>query len=71
MNSAVKHLKSHREDVSIAALRNGGLSDETLSRVIVVEFGGEGSVFDAVDPKGYVVNGKWSLLRDLGEGFSI
>ena len=51
MNSAVKHLKSHREDVSIAALRNGGLSDETLSRVIVVEFGGEGSVFDAVDPK--------------------
>lgn len=44
---------------SIARLRSEGVSPAALARTIVVDFGDEGSVFQLVAPKGYVVDGEW------------
>lgn len=68
--AAVNRLSCAGLEVSIVALRDMGLSDATLKRAIVVEFGSETSAFDAISPEGYVINGKWKRLRDLGEEFT-
>ncbi len=44
---------------------------QTLARTIVIEFGDGASVFEAIAPEGYVIGGKWKLLRNLGAQFTI
>jgi hypothetical protein len=56
-------------DVSLARLRQAGLSETTLERVIVVEFGASESAFEAVAPQEYFVNGEAKPPKKLGRHF--
>lgn len=40
-----------------------------LARIIVVEFGGAASAFEALDPREYVVNGAARPILQLGREF--
>ena len=66
---AVERVRNAGRDLSIAELRRLGVSDATLARTVIIEFGSEDAVFEALTPEGYVVDGRWKLLRHLGERF--
>jgi len=51
---------------SIRQLKARGLSQEVLDRVIVVDFGGERSVFDGFSPEGYIIEDRYVPLAKLG-----
>jgi hypothetical protein len=53
----------------LAALREAGVSEGSLPRIIVIEFGSQASVFDTLSPEGYVVNGRWHPIEELGDDF--
>ena len=55
--------------MSIPALRRAGVSDETLQRTIVIEFGADAFAFDAISPEDYVVDGRPRRPAALGEAF--
>ena len=57
------------DTLSIATLRSRGVSDDTLRRIMIVEFGSERAVFDAVEPSALVVHGKRVPLADLDAEF--
>jgi hypothetical protein len=69
LDAACHRLSASGRPVSLASLREAGVSDSSLSRIIVIEFGCAESVFDAVSPEGYVVNGRWQPLEELGDEF--
>jgi len=69
LDTACRRLAAAGRAVSLASLREAGVSQGSLRRIIVVEFGCEESVFDAVSPEGYVVNGSWQPLEELGDDF--
>ena len=50
---------------SIAELRNLKVSDRALQRTIVVEFGDEHAVFEALSPNEYILKGVLTPLRKL------
>jgi hypothetical protein len=58
LTKAVRKLASDDCKLSLAALCQLGLSDATLERVVVIDFGCEASAFDALAPQEYVINGK-------------
>jgi hypothetical protein len=62
-------LTAEGQEVSIAGLRKVGVSETTIKRTIVIDFGSDASVFEAISPQGFVVNGKWKLLRQAGLDF--
>lgn len=39
---------------------------ETMKRVLIIEFGAPESEFEALSPAGYVIEGKWRKLPDVG-----
>jgi len=51
---------------SIDAFRSLGMSNEALMRVIVVEFGSEAAVFEALSPNAYIKDGTERRLGSLG-----
>jgi len=55
---AVLQLASDDRKLSLTALRQLGLSEATLERVVVIDFGCKASAFDALAPQEYVINGK-------------
>ena len=67
--TAVERLTGAGQELSLAALRKAGVSRETIERTVVVEFGSAASAFDALDPRGYVVNGEAKPLVKLGGSF--
>jgi hypothetical protein len=50
-------------------LRKAGLSEATVQRTIVIDFGTDVCVFDAISPEGYVIHGEWKPLKDLTEPY--
>ena len=62
-------MRAAGRELSIAELRKIGVSQATLARTIVVEFGGEDAAFEAPAPAGYVIDGEWRPLNCLGERF--
>jgi hypothetical protein len=66
---AVEQLATSDKELSLEELRNLGVSGETLWRTIIVSFGAGASVFDALSPDTYVVNGKTKPPHQLGLGF--
>ena len=50
---AAKHVA-----LSLEELRKLGVSAATLERTVVVDFGCEGSAFEALAPESYVINGQ-------------
>jgi hypothetical protein len=66
---ALEKLRAENIEVTIAILTEAGLSWEALQRTIVMEFGSAGSMFEAIAPRGYVIEGKWRPIEKLGLGF--
>ena len=69
LDAACQKLAASGRPVSLATLREAGVSESSLLRIIVIEFGSAESVFDAVSPEGYVVKGCWQPLAELGDEF--
>src|SRR3990170_2573887 len=67
--TAVQRLRRSGSRLSVAELRSDGVTDEVLKRCIVVDFGDSESVFDAVAPEGYIVNGVRIASRDVDSRF--
>jgi hypothetical protein len=51
-------MKKNAEPIAISALQRKRLEKDVLERVIVVEFGGEESAFDALYAEGHVNDGQ-------------
>ena len=66
---AVARLAKAGKELSIEELRSLGVSSETLWRTIIVSFGVGASIFEALSPDTYVVNGETQPPRKLGLGF--
>jgi hypothetical protein len=60
----VAKMNKNAEPISISALRGKGFDTDVLDKVIVVEFGGDKSAFDAFYPEGYVIEGDTCLSRN-------
>ena len=69
LTDAVARLLKAGKELSIEELRNLGVSSETLWRTIIVSFGVGASIFEALSPDTYVVNGETKPPRQLGVGF--
>jgi hypothetical protein len=65
----VTEMDSRGEEVSIAKLVEKGFDQSVLDRVIVIEFGGNKHVFDAISPEGYVIQSKYVPLASVGPEF--
>lgn len=65
----VERLRQLGKAITLAELRNAGLSDAALARTIVIDFGNDASAFDAISPKEYVVNGQTKPPMKLGPNF--
>src|SRR5882672_7050817 len=65
----LSEMRTHAEIPSIQELRRRGLSQDVLDRVVVVEFGGDRSVFDGICPEGYMIEGKYVPLRELSRDY--
>lgn len=57
------------QSVTIEDLRARGLSQELLDKVIIIEFGGERSVFEGFEPTAYVIEGQHVPLRKLSREY--
>ncbi len=66
----VAEMNGNAEPISISALRGKGFHTDVLGKVIVVEFGGEKSAFDAFHPEGYVIDGQCVPLAKLGHQYT-
>ncbi len=63
----VRDMEKTGENVSIERLRQKGFDREALDRVIVIDFGSEEAVFDAIVPEGYLIDGKFIPLTKLDQ----
>ena len=70
LTAALKDLARLGRNVSLEELQKVGVSEHTLARTIVIEFGSTAAAFEAISPEEYVVNGKAILLRNLDERFT-
>lgn len=55
---AGNHLRENGIEPTIRELRKNSVSEEGLSRVVVMEFGSEDSTFDAISPNGWIYKGR-------------
>lgn len=65
----IKRVTASGQEPSLRALREAGLSEAAIQRIIVIEFGTDACAFDAIAPEGYVVCGVWKPLTALDEHF--
>ena len=61
-------LRQRGEELSLVSLRSAGVSESSLERGIVVQFGSPASAFEAVAPAAYSVDGEWRPPDELGAG---
>jgi len=66
LSNAAERLRSKKAVASLDALRDEGVTQAALDRAVVIEFGNERSMFDAISPEFYVVNGKSVGLHQAG-----
>ena len=69
LTEAVERLLGTGREISLAELRSAGVSEATIRRTLVIEFGVSESAFDAISPEGYMIKGEWKPLRYLDEHF--
>jgi len=58
--AAAESLVKERFPLSMEELRLRGVPQEALDRGVIMEFLGDEAPFDAITPKGYVINGAWT-----------
>lgn len=56
--TAVSSIVAGGNKISIAKLREYGVSEDAIKRAVIFDFGAESSLFDAVEPAGYIVKGQ-------------
>lgn len=54
------------KELSLQLLYEAGLPDSVIERIVIIEFGAENAVFEALEPNGYLINGSWVPLRKAG-----
>jgi len=69
LHDAAQKLESKHISPSLAGLQAEGISEGALRRTIIVEFGSEKAVFDAISPDRYIVAGKEVKLIKAGPDF--
>lgn len=69
LTKALEQLERSQCPVSLEELRKAGVSQATLERTIVIDFGSSASVFEAVAPKEYVIQGEAKAVRQLDRSF--
>ncbi|TAM81698.1 MAG: hypothetical protein EPN47_13250 [Acidobacteria bacterium] len=69
LHTASERLRSKNVLPSLDALRAEGMGETAIKRAIVIEFGSEEAVFDAISPRSYVVGGKEITLAKAKQGF--
>jgi hypothetical protein len=62
---ATQRVIASGQALSLHALRQAGLSEVATQRTIVIEFGTDACVFDAIVPEGLVIHGTWKPLAVL------
>jgi hypothetical protein len=66
MFEVVNKIQKSGERVSIELLAHAGFEEEALKRVIIIDFGSEAAVFEALIPESYVINGSLIPLGKVG-----
>ena len=66
--AAVENTERKSKALSIRALADEGAPEEATKRTIIIEFGSDEAVFDALLPQGYLINGELKKLDQLGHG---
>jgi hypothetical protein len=69
LTRAIAVLSHSGRKVSVEELRRAVVSEATVLRTIVVEFGSDDSAFDAISPKLYVVGERAMRVEDLDDNF--
>jgi len=64
--SALERATARGERLSIAELKTIGIDEETLQRVLLIEFGDEASAFEALAPGHFVYNGNVVEAHEVG-----
>lgn len=62
VRAAEASLVADGKAVTIEALRAGGAPGGALQRTLLVEFGSDDSVFEALSPEGFVLDGRFVTL---------
>lgn len=70
LTAAVKRLARAERTLSIEELRNCGVSERTIARTIVIEFGSGDSAFEAINPASLVIADEVVPLARLNENFT-
>jgi hypothetical protein len=70
LTAAVKRLARSGRPLSLDELRKHGVSERTIARTIIIEFGAEASVFDAINPASLFVKEETIPLTELGANFT-
>jgi hypothetical protein len=66
--AAAEKLVREKKPLSVDALIRQGVPDKAVQRTIIIDFGNDGSVFEALVPESYLINGQVKPLRELGPG---
>ena len=66
LTDIVEKLHDSGVKLSIEEIAKAGASQSTLERTIVVDFGSEDSVFDAIVPEAYSIRGKFVRVDESG-----
>jgi hypothetical protein len=64
--SALEGLQDAGLRPTIALLREHGVACAVLARTVVIEFGSEAAVFEAMEPAGYLLAGQWTPASEAG-----
>ena len=59
LDAALRHFSGSGDELSVERPREAGVSEASLDRIVIVEFGPRATVFDLLSPEGYVIDGKW------------
>jgi hypothetical protein len=68
--AALDELRRTGQRPTINLLHEYGAPRSILNRIIVIEFGSTASVFEAMEPAGYLLAGEWKTLSEAGPAFS-
>jgi hypothetical protein len=64
VNLALIRLEDHGQRITLSNLAEQGVPANVLSRTIVIQFGSDDGVFEALDPSGFILSGEWTLLQN-------
>lgn len=69
LNNAAEQIAGLNRELSSAELRKVGVCESTLERIILIDFGTNPAVFDAISPDGYFINNEFVKLQKLDQRF--